>query len=111
MKKENDCRFCKALDPIADEMNVVEVTADGLKVGGKPLSKTELNELRNEVEMVKKFRLWHLLTDTAKAQAVNLGMKQSKDFDQLIFAKAMLHVVGINESVFAVLEREFKKEK
>lgn len=99
------CRFCAALDALSGREHVITSAGHGkVAIGGAEATDAQLAELASEAELLRRTSLWKALTATARDLATDLGIRQAKDFDQLMFAKAMLHVVGIQESaVEAVL--------
>jgi len=116
MSKNPNCRFCDALSAVYDKTSVVELrdvlikgtdkTQQVLFIGGVVPTDQQIEELFNEVLLFEKTMLFRLLTETVRAQGVELGIKNAKDYDQLLIAKAMLHVVGVQESVLPAIRKE-----
>ena len=103
-----DCRFCQALTAFGDELAVAEIRmsegSPSLHIGGKKPTPMQLINLKTEVELLKKTELWKIMTSTVSQHAIKLGIKDAKDFDQTLFAKSMLHVVGLIEGVLTAIE-------
>lgn len=102
----SNCRYCEALSSVIGRESVVEYRDGVLHIGGQVPTDAQLAELVNEAELLSKTSLWMLLTETVKAQALELGIRNAKDFDQLMFAKAMLHVVEVQQSVSKAVKEE-----
>ena len=86
-------------------------TKPTLFIGGSPLTDNPLTELKVEVDLLRQTGLWKIITSTVTQHAVELGLKQANTFDQTIFAKSMLHVVGLMEGVFKAIEDEKERRK
>ncbi len=102
-----ECRFCTALEHLHGSEHVVEYREKELFIGGVKPTSQQLEELAKEVQLLEQTALWKLLTATVKAQAVHMGITLCKDFDQVMFAKAMLHVVGIQTSLIESVKKEY----
>src|ERR1035437_3755210 len=97
--KKASCRFCSALASIHNQEQIVEYRESVLHIGGHIPTDLQVKELLQEVILLQQTTLWKLLTETVKAQALDLAVHTAKDFDQVMFAKAMLHVIQTQESV------------
>ncbi len=106
-----ECRFCTALEHLHGSEHVVEYRdiagVKQLYIGGVKPTDQQLEELAKEVQLLEQTSLWKLLTATVKAQAMHMGITLAKDFDQVMFAKAMLHVVGIQTSLNESVKKEY----
>ena len=101
------CRFCSALRTLKGAEQVAELKDGVLFIGGIKPTIPQLEELGREVQILSQTSLWKLLTDTIRSQAVQMGIRDAKDFDQLMFAKAMLHIVGVQERLVALITKEY----
>jgi len=102
------CRFCSALKHVHNKMEVAALDKSGeLFIGGVKPTVTQMEELGSEAMLMEKMELWNIMTNTVRALANDLGIKQAKDFDQLMFAKAMLHVVGLQEDLLSRVKKEY----
>ena len=111
MPKAPKCRYCKALSSLCKNEYVVELRDGELFIGGLQPTPQQVEEMTREIDVLKQFSVWHVLTETVKAQALNLGIRNATDFDQLMFAKAMLHVVEIQESATKAIVKEYGHQK
>jgi hypothetical protein len=110
---KKDCRFCASLTSLADSEKLVEYRDGILHIGGLIPTDPQLEELARESELLGKTNLWKILTETVKTQAIDMGIRRAKDFDELMFAKAMLHIVEVQQSVInaVVKENSIRKKK
>jgi len=111
MPKLNNCRFCEALTAVFDGMNVVEYLQDGLHIGGIKPTDNQIQELINEAHILEKTSLWKMLSATPRAQAVDMGIKQAKDYDQLLFSKALIYVADVQQSILNAIHQESQRRE
>ena len=111
MPKAPKCRYCKALSSLCKNEYVVEFRAGELFIGGLQPTPQQVEEMTREIDVLKQLSVWHVLSETVKAQALDLGIRNAMDFDQLIVAKSMLHVVEIQESAIRAIVKEYGRQK
>ncbi len=109
MATKGGCRYCEAFSSLYDKDEVVEYKEDGLFIGGIKPTEIQLNELASEIIIFEQSLLWKLLSETIKAQAIDSGIRKAKDYDQLLFSKASLHVVEVQQSIINAIRLERKK--
>ena len=100
------CRYCEALSSLNNKESVVEYRNDVLYIGGVKPTDPQIEEMAKECILLGRMNVWKVLSETIKAQALDLGIRHAKDFDQLMFAKAMLHVVEVQESIIKAIVTE-----
>lgn len=100
------CRYCDALSSLVNKEYVAEYREKVLFIGGTVPTDQQLDEMAKEIHLLKGTSIWKVITETVKAQALDLGIKNAKDFDQLLFAKAMLHIVEVQESAIKAVVQE-----
>lgn len=106
LTRPKPCRFCEALHYAYGEENVLEENRDGtVSVGGNVLTAGVLAELKGNVVFFKRSGVFSLLHDTMRKRAIDIGMVKSKDYDQLLVAKAMLYVIEDMERTIALIEK------
>lgn len=104
-RRRPKCRFCEALNHVHDDIHVVALDRDGnLTVGGRRPSGNALTELKSGVVLLRQGGVWKVISDSLKAQAVDIALRKSTDFDQVVAAKMMLHVVNEVERDIALIE-------
>lgn len=111
MSLNPNCRFCKALDAIPDNEFVAESGPNGLTIGGNLVPDDYLTVLAGETKLFQSMSLKSVFTETARAHAINLGMKKATDYDQVLFGKALLYVTDLIESSMRAIQQEDEKRK
>lgn len=75
-------------------------------LGGKKLSPSQFVNLREEAKTFEKMELWKLITQTLSHEA-NLRMfKGAKTTEDMYFGKAILHAVGVIETMVNAIKAE-----
>lgn len=98
------CRFCSALNSSVDVSQVAVSGDGGLTVGGEPLTDGELASLFAEVQQFRQTRLAKVFTSTARAHAVDIGLKKAQDYDHTMLGKAILYVADVIDSTMRAVE-------
>lgn len=80
---------------------MVEIDGDKIKIGGHIINHNDHEKLREEAFYIKNCSLWGIVNTYLTEQAVDLGIKKSKDFDDLKSAKMMLYNLDIINGVLA----------
>ena len=76
-----------------------------LFIGGEPI-KSEIKEvLKDQAEYLKTSQLYEILLATLKNEAGNLALIQSKDWDNVLYAKAMHHNIYVFENLIKCLTK------
>jgi hypothetical protein len=70
-----------------------------LRLGSDELTDEAVRNLKNEVEILKRMQLWSIMQNTVKKLAIDKGINQSTDFEQVLSGKMMLHNLGIIKSI------------
>ena len=91
--------------------DVLQSGKDGLYLGGVKLSDQEVQNLDAEVKYFKSLRLFSIFTETVREQARLTMFEQAKDFDDMKSGKAMLHAIGVLESILNAVEKVAKTKK
>lgn len=80
------------LDTAVDIQKVLAVNKDTNEVflGGMPLTDTQLKELKTELAVMDKMTLYHIILESVKQQAINVGINTSTSFENVLTAKALL---------------------
>lgn len=75
-------------------------------LGGKKLNPSQFVNLREEAKTFEKMELWKLITQTLSHEA-NLRMfKGAKTTEDMYFGKAILHAVGVIETMVNAITAE-----
>ena len=96
------------LSPI-DDYHVLAVDKAGNEyLGGKAITNEERKQLRTEAKLLKTLRIWKVLQETIRQKSLEKGMIEATEWEHVLFAKAMLHDLGIMQSIVKQLEKETK---
>ena len=88
--------------------DVLRSGKDGvLYLGGIKLSEQEVKNLDAEVQYFKSLRLYKIFTETVREQARLTMFENAKTFDDMKSGKAMLHAIGVLESILNAVEKAF----
>lgn len=86
-------------------MNGQPILTETLLINGEPVSEIEMNSLREEAKFYKKTRLWVLLTETVKDQAMKVMFNKSETFNDMYAGKMMLYNISVQKNIIDKLER------
>jgi hypothetical protein len=78
-------------------------------IGGKQVGDTELRSLIAEAKALEGFRIWTIMQETVKNEAMDKGFNKAVSFDDLMTCKLMLHNLGILKSIVKVIKKQEKK--
>ncbi len=100
-------KWLKRLQTLWDTSKVVDILPNGsMRVGGILLNEAEILNLKGEVDLLKRTRLYGLLTETLRARAIYQGINKSENFDHVLVAKAMLVNLDLIESILSTIEKQ-----
>lgn len=71
----------------------------GISIGGKRITPVQAKNLQDEVKLLEQTQLWKLFTETLKHEAELRMFSQAKTTEDLFWGKAILHAIGIFESI------------
>ncbi len=77
-------------------------------LAGKMITNDEARQLRVEAKALESLRIWKILQETARQKANEKGMTESTNWEHTLFSKAMLHVIGIQQSIVNEAKKEVK---
>ena len=80
-------------------------------IGGKKLTAAEASNLRAEVKMLDKTRIWKLFTETLRHEAQLRMFEKSKTIEDMFFGKALLHSIGVFETIIKAIQEAETDEK
>lgn len=91
--------------------DVLRSGKDGLYLGDTKLTDQEVQNLDAEVKYFKTLRLYSIFTETVREQARLTMFEQAKSFDDMKSGKAMLHAIGVLESILNAVEKVAKAKQ
>lgn len=96
--------FHKRLFRAVDISNVVRSSKGKVYIGDSEITLEELKSLQEEAKLISKLRLWRLMTETVRHQAMETGFKTSTVFDDVKTCKMMLVNLDIIESMLTIFK-------
>lgn len=91
--------------------DIISIAGDKVVVGRKIITKEQLNQLRNEVTVLRKMWIWQLLTETTAENARQTMFKNAKSTEDIKFGKTIFYLQDLNEKILDIITRETLDEK
>lgn len=79
-------------------------------LGGKKLSPNQLSQLQQEAGLLEQMLIWKLFTQTISHEAELRMFKLSKTTEDMFFGKAILHAVGVMESIVKAIKNTLPED-
>lgn len=82
-------------------------TTDGLVLylNGRQLEPEEIGRLKGEMDLLRPTLLWSIMSETVKQKAIVKAVLDSKEWEETLAGKMMLHVVGLQLSILDLIEK------
>jgi len=83
------------------------VGAEKLKIlflGDYQMTEAEIKNLQEEIKFLEKTRLWQVWQTTVKKQAIDTGMYNSTNFEDMRTAKAFLKVLAVLQDINTIIK-------
>lgn len=80
-------------------------------LGGKKVTTNQLSQLQQEATMLEKTMLWKVFTNTLPHEAELRMFKLAKTEQDMAWGKAILHSVGVIETIVKALKNPFLEDK
>ena len=74
-----------------------------LFLGSYAMTQSEIKNLKEEIIYLEKTRLWEVWQNTIKKQAIDTGMYNSTNFEDMRTAKAFLKVLAVLKDINSVI--------
>lgn len=78
----------------------------GCYLGSELMTDAEMEALRAEAHMFQSTRLWNVLTTTLRDQAKKTMFEKSTCWDDMVYGKAMLYAIGVQENIIKILTKD-----
>lgn len=78
----------------------------GVYLGGQLITDIEVKTLKEEAISLEHMRLWKVINETIRADAMETGFKKSVNFDDLKTCKLMLYNLDIINSVIKIIKNK-----
>ncbi len=75
-------------------------------IGGVEISKEELDVLREQARYLSTSQLYDILKATIINESADLALKQSQNFEQVQFAKALYHILFVLDNMILKLKKK-----
>ncbi len=89
--------------------DVIGVEKGKVIIGGKEVQDMELRSFIAEVKALENMRIWNVMKETLRADAMDRGFNKSTSFDDLKTCKLMLYNLDIFESIINIIKKQEKK--
>lgn len=74
-----------------------------LTVGGSPLSPIDQDQLIKDADYFTRSNLWRIMQETVKQKAIEKAVDDSKNWEETLSGKMMLHNLGIQQSIIKLI--------
>ena len=96
-------KFCE--HGYVNPLHVFQVSQSGLPyLGLEPITKVEATRLQENAKLLKAMPIWKIFEETIRQHALNKAIMQSKDWEEVLAGKMMLHNLGIIKSIVDTLD-------
>ncbi len=85
--------------------DVIRHDKTGIYLGNNLISKDELRQLSAEAKALEGFRIWHIMNETLRQDALNRGWNNSKTMDDLNAGKTIFYTLDLQNSIIRLLKR------
>lgn len=85
--------------------DVIEIRGEKIFKHGKELSEMSRNELRDNAKYMLQIPVWDEVQKRIRLAANNRMYNQSKDFDDMLFGKAVLYVSDVYDNILKNLSK------
>jgi hypothetical protein len=68
-------------------------------LGQEPIAKEKAKQLKGEADFIKASLLYDVLQETLRQKAVDMGLKTSQNWEQVLASKMMLHNLGLIKDI------------
>ncbi len=100
--------FRHLLNAVVPE-DVIKTEKGKLLIGGIEVQDTELRSLIAEVKALEGFRIWKIMNETIRSEAMDLGFNKSLTYDDLKTSKMMLYTLDVFNSIIKVIRSRESK--
>ncbi len=86
--------------------NIFEIKGKDILIGGEIIKPEFLGILKEQAQYLSTSQLYEVYIDTLQNEAMNLSLIQSKDWEDVQFAKALWHCVFVLENMVNGLKKQ-----
>ncbi len=73
-------------------------------MGKNPIQEQDIRQMQAEIKALEGFRIWRIMNETVRSQAMDLGFNKSVNFDDMRNCKMMLFNLDIFNSIIKVIK-------
>lgn len=100
--------FRKLLNAVVLE-DVLKEFDKKLYIGGKEIGEIELRSLISEIKALENMRIWNIINETLKYEALDTGWNKSTNIDQLNTGKTIYYTLDVQRSIIKKIKSREKK--
>lgn len=90
--------------------DIIKLEKGVVYIGGKPASENEIRQLLAEIKALETSRLWQILNETVKNDAVDRGWNKSTNLEHLNTAKTIFYALDLQSSIIKIIKTQDKKK-
>jgi len=79
--------------------DVLSITKGKFFLNGREVEADELSALKGEAISLSNFRLWAIIQETIKQKGIEKAVLESKNWEEVLAGKMMLHDLGLIRSI------------
>ena len=96
----------RTLIPLVEDKEIISFNKQGdVFIGTTKLTETELNTLRQEAKFLKESQIWKIINIYFTQLAKKKLFEESKDIDDLLFAKTMLYTLSVQNIILDKIKK------
>lgn len=84
--------------------DIISAKKGDIYIGKNKVDDLELRSLIAEVKALEGFRIWRLMNETVRSDAMEKGFNKSVSFEDLLMCKMMLYNLDIFNSILDVVK-------
>ena len=89
--------------------DVLKTVKGQIYLGNEIITEQEIRQLVQEAKALEGFRLWHIINETLKQEALDRGWNKSMSFDDLMTGKTIFYTLDMQNSIVKVIRSKEKK--
>lgn len=101
--------FKRMLNAVTLENVLVTDKTGAMFLGGKPITDDELRQLIAECKALQGFRVWNIMNENLKAEALERGWNKSTSLEQLNVGKTIYYTLDMQNSIIHLIRSREKK--
>lgn len=91
---------------LVNPFHVLHTDSGNIFINGTKITEVEREELRAQAKTLLELRVWKILQETLKQQAIDKSVLLSKTWEEVLAGKMMVHNLGIIRTVVELLAKD-----